>query len=93
MQLEDRVLHSGTEERFSFSPKTLNPVLGPTQPPIQSVSGFAPGVKPSGCEVDNSVVEVKNEWNYTSALAICIHGVVRDKFAIFVLVTGQIHEG
>jgi hypothetical protein len=93
VQLEDRVLNSGTEERFFCSPKIFNPVLGPTQTPIQSVSGFVPGVKPPGREVDHSMVEVKNEWNYTSALPICIHGVVRDRSAIFLLVTGQIHEG
>jgi hypothetical protein len=82
-------LNSGNEERFFFSPKTLNPFLGPNQPPIQSVSGFVPGIKPPGREVDHSVVEVKNEWSYTSALPICIHGVIRDKSAIFCLSQGK----
>ena len=88
MQRQDRVLNYGTEERFLFSPKTLNPILGPTPPPIQSVSGFVPGVKPPGREVGHAVVEVKNERSYTSVLPICIHGVVRDKSVIFLLVVG-----
>jgi hypothetical protein len=62
---------------------TFNLVLGPTQPPIQSVSGFVPGVKLPAREVDHSVVEVKNEWSYTSTLPLYIHSVDRDKFAIF----------
>jgi hypothetical protein len=85
------VWNSGNDERFFCSPKTHNPVLGSTPPPIQSVTGFVPEVKLPGRGADHSVVEVKNECSYTSALPICIHGVVRDKVAKFLLDTGQIH--
>jgi hypothetical protein len=46
--------------------------LGPTQPPIQWVSGaLSLGVKRPGLEADNSLpsrAEVKNEWDCTSTL-------------------------
>lgn len=90
MQLEDRVLNSGNEES-SFSQKHTTRFWGSTQPHVQSVSGFVPGIKLPGREADHSVVEVKNECSCTSGLPLCIHGVVRDKFAKFVLNTGQIH--
>jgi hypothetical protein len=61
MQMEDRVLNSGNDERFFCSSNTHNPVLGSIQPPIQSVSGFVPEVNLPGREADHSVVEVKNE--------------------------------
>jgi hypothetical protein len=52
---------------FSTSPK---PALGPTQPPIQLVSGaLSPGIKRPGREADRSPLtsaEVKKMWVYTS---------------------------
>jgi hypothetical protein len=46
------------------------PALGPTQPPIQWVTGtFSVGVKRSGRGADHSLpfsAEVKNAWTYTS---------------------------
>jgi hypothetical protein len=54
---------------FLFSTAS-RPSLGPTQPPIQRVTGFlSSGVKRLGREADDSPpssVEVKNEWRYTS---------------------------
>jgi hypothetical protein len=59
---------------------TSRPALGPTQLPIQSVSGaLSLGVKRSGREVDYSPpsnAEVKNEWSYTSTPPMRLHGVV-----------------
>jgi hypothetical protein len=54
--------------------------LGPTQPPIQWVSG-APSlaVKRPGREADHSPpssAEVKNAYSYTSTLPIHLHGMV-----------------
>jgi hypothetical protein len=40
------------QEIFLFS-KTFKPALGPTQPPIQCVSGFCTGVKRPGREADH----------------------------------------
>jgi hypothetical protein len=52
---------------FSTSPR---PSLGPTQPPIQRVTGaFTPGVDRPGLEADHSPptsAKVKNMWMYTS---------------------------
>jgi hypothetical protein len=55
-------------------------VLGPTQPPIECVSGaLFLGVKWPGRKADHSPpssAEVKNEWCYTSTHTIRLHGVV-----------------
>jgi hypothetical protein len=55
--------------RFFF-PTASKPALGPTQPPIQWVTGaVSPGVKLPRCEADHSPpssAEVKNAWSYTS---------------------------
>jgi hypothetical protein len=56
------------------------PALGPTQPPIQWVSGILSlGVKRPGREADHSPpssAEVKNAWSYVSTLPIRLRGVV-----------------
>jgi hypothetical protein len=60
--------------------KSSVPGLGHTQPPLQWVPGFFSGAE---CVVDRSRLssaEVKNEWSYTSALPVHLHGVGRDKF-------------
>lgn len=46
--------------------------------------GFSSEVKWSGRDVDQSPpssAEIKNEWRYTSAPPLCLHGVRRDKLA------------
>jgi hypothetical protein len=53
--------------------------LGPTQPPIQWVSGaLSLGVKRPWRETTHLhlVPRSKNEWSYTSTPPICLHGVV-----------------
>jgi hypothetical protein len=69
-----RARWSGFESRhglgiFLFT-TVSRPALGPTQPPIQWVSGAVSlGVKRPGCEADHSLpsnAEFKNAWSYTS---------------------------
>jgi hypothetical protein len=48
------------------------------------------GVKRLGCEVNRSPpsnTEVKNEWSYTSVSPLCLHGVDRDKFTFFTVIS------
>ena len=57
-----------------------------SQPPIQWVHGYFPGLKRPECHVGHSrpcSVEVKNEWSYTSTSPICLHGVDRDNFTFY----------
>jgi len=68
-------------ERFLF-PKTLQ--IG-CEAPQASYSvgtlGCFPGVRRREHEVNHSppsIAEVKNEWRYTSASPICLHGVGRE---------------
>jgi len=55
---------------FFIFPRTLKPVVVPTQPPIQYLLGLYPSVgKWPGPDVDRLPqhgAEVKNEWSYTS---------------------------
>ena len=52
-----------------------------------------PGVKLPGCEDDHlppSGADVKNEWSFTSAPPICLHGVDRDfTFRVFLFFFSQ----
>jgi hypothetical protein len=56
------------------------PALGPTQPPIQWISGaLSLVIKRPGREADHSPpssAEVKNAWGYTSTPPIRLHGMV-----------------
>jgi len=56
------------------------PAQGPTQPPIQWVSGASSlRIKRSGREADHrppSNAEVKYPWSYTSTPPVLLHGVV-----------------
>jgi hypothetical protein len=70
---------SSVRDKIFFSTSSI-PVLVPTQPPIQWVTGlFPPGVKRPGRETDHSPptnAEAKNTWIYTSTPPISLHGVV-----------------
>jgi hypothetical protein len=65
--------------------------LGPTQPPIQCVTGaLSLGVKRPGRESDHSPPssdEVKNAWSYTSTPTIRLHGVVLSYVLTFTLLS------
>jgi hypothetical protein len=67
----------GREEIFLLTTSS-GPVLGPTQPPIQWVSGARSRVKRPGREVHHSPLtsaDIKNTWIYTS-ISIRLFGVV-----------------
>jgi hypothetical protein len=52
------------------------------------------GLKRLGREVDHSpqsCAEFKNEWSYTSAPPLCLHGVQRDK-SILILDTYYVYD-
>ena len=59
-------------------------LLGPTQPPIEGVSGLlSAGVKwqvPMGDHLTPSSAEFKNEWSCTSIPVMYLHGVDMDKY-------------
>jgi hypothetical protein len=78
--LYDRGFESRQELGIFLFTTASRPALGPTQPPIQWVSGaLYLGVKLSGREADHSTpsnAKVKNAWSYTSISPIRLHGVV-----------------
>jgi len=56
---------------------------GPSQPTIQGIPGFFPGVKQPGREAEHSLppsAEVRNEWNYTATTTTRLHGVAGNNF-------------
>jgi len=63
-----------SELKFVHSPV---PALGPTQPPIQWVSGVLYlGVKREADHSPPSSAEVKQAWSCTATPRICLHGVL-----------------
>jgi hypothetical protein len=74
-----RILRLGGGKNFDFHVSS-RPALGPTQPPIEWVSGaLSPGTKQPGREADNSPptsAEVKKTWISIRLLPICLHAVV-----------------
>jgi hypothetical protein len=79
-RLDDREFESRQELGILLFTITSIPALGPTQLPIQWVSGVLwLGVKRPGHEDDHlppSGAEVKNAWSYTFTPPIFLHGVV-----------------
>jgi len=68
------------DKRFVSSPRDL----GPTEPFIEWVSDFFPGVNRPERGVNHtppSSAEVKKERNYTSTLSICLRGIDKENFA------------
>jgi hypothetical protein len=54
-------------KRFFSSPKTSEPAVGSTQPPVQLVPRFFTKLKLSELEVDHALLssaEVENEWSH-----------------------------
>jgi hypothetical protein len=65
--------------------------LGPTQPLIQWIPEFFPGVKRPGHQVDHSPPSstvVKSEWSYTSTPHIYLHRMNRDNYTFCTFTTG-----
>lgn len=69
------------QEIYSF-PKRPYRFLGLIQPPLPWITGFCPGGKVPGPEVNHSPpnAKAKNEWSYTSTPLICLCGVDGDNF-------------
>jgi hypothetical protein len=80
-------LNPSKGKRVFFPPKRLDQLWGP---PSLLFSGYEysfPGVKWPVFKVyrsPRSNAEVKNELSYTSAPAVCLHGVDRDDFTFFI---------
>lgn len=65
--------------------KMFTPSLGPTHPLFSCYLGLFTRLKHPRSEVNHSLThqtnaQLKNKWNYTSALPIHLHTVDRDKF-------------
>lgn len=60
---------------------------GPTQPLSQWVAGFFARGEAAGawCWQPPSIANVKNEWSFTSAPAMCLHGMDRYNLTFFFL--------
>ena len=76
------------QEIFVF-PRTSKPALKPTHLPTPRIPGvLSPVVKRPRREANHSPppgAEAGNEWSYTSAPPICLHGVDEDNFTLVFL--------
>jgi hypothetical protein len=69
-----------------FSSKMFRSALGPNEPPIQRVLG----TKQPVCEFDDSppfIAEVENKRSYISTPPMCLQGVERKKFTLYIYFT------
>jgi hypothetical protein len=72
------------QEIFLFF-RMSRPAVLPSQPPIQWVLGFFPGVERPGREVNHSPPssdDVKNEWSFTYTDLICFRSVDKENFIL-----------
>jgi hypothetical protein len=78
--LDDRLFESRQRLGIFIFTTTYRPALGPTQPPIQWLSGaLSLGVKWPVHEADHSLpssAEINYAWIYTSTPAVHLSGVV-----------------
>ena len=79
-----------TEARNSSFHQNIQINFGPTQPPLQAVLGFSPIKKRPDIKAEHSSLfstKVKNTWNYTSTIPICLHDLDRNDYIyIFIYV-------
>ena len=69
-----------------FSPKRPDLLWRPHTLLLIGYRGSLPEVKLPGCDVHQwppCSAEVKNEWNYVSAILLCLHGMERDSCTLF----------
>jgi len=73
---------------FFFPPKLSNRLWGPPSILFSEYRRFFPEVNRSMHEGDHllpSGAEVENEWNYTSTLFVCLHGLERKNVYLLVM--------
>jgi hypothetical protein len=82
---------------FSFPLQNILPQNRVCSPPrllFSGHQGYFPRVKRAGRDVNHSSpssAEFKNEWSYTSALLICLHGLYRDNFTFTFIPATVLH--
>jgi len=73
-------------KKVCSSPKHPHQLWGPPSILFNRYLGSFPDTQQLGCEVNNSPpssVEVKNEWSYTSAAPIRLHGMNTENFTFY----------
>lgn len=76
------------QQRLFSSSHRPNGIRDPPNLLFNGCLGSFPGIKLPGRDFDHAPpcrAEVKNEWIYTSALPIHLHGLEREKFASYLL--------
>jgi hypothetical protein len=76
----------GRDKRVFFFPKCTDYLLGPLILLFKGHLGFSPGLKGLKCETNHLPppnCKLK-EWNYTSTLPMCLHGMDRHTFTFTV---------
>ena len=81
--VQSRILFvAGTREFSLLQNNRTHSRIHPTSCSMGTRDSY-PGTKATGSNVDcspQSSVKVKNEWNYTCAPPLCLHGVRRENF-------------